>query len=182
MRAARRPPASPLAWPRRRRRRSRRVGEAAGFLARPAAGEAPPFWKRKTLAEMSREEWESLCDGCARCCLIKLEDADSGEILFTNVACRLLHPGTCRCTDYPDRKRRVPDCVQLSPETIGSLAWLPATCGYRLVHEGKALYWWHPLVSGDPNTVHEAGISVRGRVVSEDDARDPEAHVVEWAK
>jgi uncharacterized cysteine cluster protein YcgN (CxxCxxCC family) len=122
-----------------------------------------PFWKRKKLKEMSREEWESLCDGCARCCLVKLEDEDTGRIHFTSAACKLLDGKTCRCTDYRNRNRRVPDCVRLTPENVGTLSWLPRTCAYRLLAEGKDLAWWHPLVSGRAETVREAGISVAGR-------------------
>ena len=121
-----------------------------------------PFWRVKRLEEMTGAEWESLCDGCGRCCLNKLEDEDTGEIAWTDVACRLLDGETCRCRDYANRQALVPDCIPLNPETVRSLTWLPPTCGYRLVEEGHDLYWWHPLVSGDPETVHEAGISVRG--------------------
>ena len=139
-----------------------------------------PFWRRKTLAEMTRSEWESLCDGCAKCCLDKLQDDDTGEISYTEVACRLLDLGTCRCTDYANRKRFVPDCVVLTPRTVARLSWLPSSCAYRLVSEGKDLEWWHPLVSGDPETVHRAGVSVRGRAVPEALAGDLEDHVVHW--
>jgi len=141
-----------------------------------------PFWETKTLDQMTAQEWESLCDGCARCCLNKLEDWDSGEIYWTNVACRLLDDGTCRCRDYENRTETVPDCIPLDPEAIRELTWLPPTCGYRLVGEGKPLYWWHPLVSGDPETVHQAGISVRGRTVSEDglELEDLEKFLVAW--
>ena len=139
-----------------------------------------PFWRRKTLAEMTRGEWESLCDGCAKCCLDKLQDEDTGEISYTEVACRLLDLGTCRCTDYANRKRFVPDCVVLTARTVTRLTWLPSTCAYRLISEGKDLEWWHPLVSGDPETVHRAGISVRGRAVPEALAGDLEDHVVRW--
>ena len=139
-----------------------------------------PFWRRKTLAEMTRGEWESLCDGCAKCCLDKLQDDDTGEISYTEVACRLLDLGTCRCTDYANRKRFVPDCVVLTARTVTRLTWLPSTCAYRLISEGKDLEWWHPLVSGDPETVHRAGISVRGRAVPEALAGDLEDHVVRW--
>lgn len=142
-----------------------------------------PFWKRKTLAELSREEWESLCDGCGKCCLVKLQDPDTDEIAYTDVACKLLDGATCRCRDYARRKRRVPDCVVLTPAVVADLSWMPSTCAYRLLKEGKDLAWWHPLVSGDPATVHEAGISVRGRVISEvlvADAELPE-HVVDWS-
>ena len=139
-----------------------------------------PFWRRKTLAEMTRGEWESLCDGCAKCCLDKLQDDDTGEISYTEVACRLLDLGTCRCTDYANRKRFVPDCVILTPRTVARLTWLPSTCAYRLISEGKDLEWWHPLVSGDPETVHRAGVSVRGRAVPETVAGDLEDHIVHW--
>ncbi len=139
-----------------------------------------PFWRRKTLAEMTRSEWESLCDGCAKCCLDKLQDDDTGEISYTEVACRLLDLGTCRCTDYSNRTRFVPDCVVLTPRTVARLTWLPSSCAYRLISEGKDLEWWHPLVSGDPETVHRAGVSVRGRAVPEAVAGDLEDHVVHW--
>lgn len=140
----------------------------------------PPFWKTKRLDQMTAAEWESLCDGCARCCLIKLEDSETGEIAYTNIACRLLDPGTCRCTDYVNRRRRVPDCIQLDAGNVAAFGWMPSTCAYRLIAEGKDLAWWHPLVSGDPETVHRAGISVRGRVVGESRAGDPEDHIVAW--
>ena len=139
-----------------------------------------PFWRRKTLAEMTRSEWESLCDGCAKCCLDKLQDDDTGEISYTEVACRLLDLGTCRCTDYANRKRFVPDCVVLTPRTVARLTWLPSSCAYRLISEGRDLEWWHPLVSGDPETVHRAGVSVRGRAVPEAVAGDLEDHIVHW--
>ncbi len=139
-----------------------------------------PFWKTKPLAEMSPAEWESLCDGCGRCCLHKLEDEDTGEIAQTNVACRLLDTQACRCTRYDERKRLVPDCQILTPDNVGALRWMPRSCAYRLLAEGKELAWWHPLVSGDPDTVLRAGISVRGRVVSERDADDLFDHVVDW--
>lgn len=144
--------------------------------------EAEPFWKSKSLGEMSREEWESLCDGCGRCCLNKLEDDETGEILWTNLACRLLDLGSCRCGDYENRFSRVPDCVGLTPERIGSLPWLPESCAYRLIAEGKDLFDWHPLVSGNPESVHEAGVSVRGKAIPEEGltAEDYEDHLVEW--
>ena len=133
-----------------------------------------PFWKTKTLEAMSATEWESLCDGCGKCCMSKLEDEDTGEIHWTSVACRLFDEGSCRCRNYPDRLSLVDDCVGLTPQNVTTLSWLPSTCAYRLVAEGRDLYWWHRLVSGDPNTVHAAGISMRGRVVaSESDLEDP---------
>lgn len=140
-----------------------------------------PFWKLKSLGEMTRKEWESLCDGCGRCCLLKLEDVDTGHIDFTNVACRLLDLGSCQCTRYRERKRYVPDCVVLTADNVEQISWMPATCAYRLISEGRDLYWWHPLVSGSPETVHNAGVSVRGRVISEKRAGDLEDHIVDWS-
>lgn len=132
------------------------------------------FWKTKTLAEMSPEEWEQLCDGCGRCCLVKLEDVDTGELHYTDVVCSLLDLGICRCTDYENRSERVPDCVRLTPQSISDLDWMPPTCAYRLINENKDLQWWHPLVSGTTASVREAGISVLGRVISEDYVADDE--------
>jgi uncharacterized cysteine cluster protein YcgN (CxxCxxCC family) len=131
-----------------------------------------PFWKTKTLLEMSAEEWESLCDGCGRCCLVKLEDEDTGRYYFTDVACKLFDGETCRCSDYQNRAARVPDCVKLDAENVGSLGWLPRTCAYRLIDEGRNLPWWHPLVSGSPETVVAAGISMRGWTVPETEVHD----------
>ena len=133
-----------------------------------------PFWRVKTLEEMTDAEWESLCDGCARCCLNKLEDEDTGRVVYTDIACSLLDGEGCRCRDYPNRQATVPDCLQLTPEMVAELAWLPPTCGYRLVRDGEDLYWWHPLVSGDPESVHTAGVSVRRQTVSELALKEPE--------
>ena len=140
----------------------------------------PPFWKTKTHAQMSPAEWESLCDGCGRCCLHKLRDEDSGEIAWTNVACRLLDGQTCQCRDYAQRRRRVPDCVQLTPKSLADIDWLPPSCAYRRVKEGRGRAAWHPLVSGDPDSVHAAGVSVRGRVIDERYAGSLEYHVTDW--
>lgn len=148
------------------------------------AAAATPFWRRKSLAEMTDGEWESLCDGCARCCLVKLQDGVDGSTEYTDVACRLLDCETCRCTDYANRRAAVPDCVVLTADTIGALGWMPSTCAYRLLAEGKDLPWWHPLVSGDPDTVHRAGISVRHRVLSEAELDEDalEDRIVDWPR
>ena len=126
-----------------------------------------PFWQHKRLDEMSRTEWESLCDGCGLCCLQKLEDEDDGSIHYTDVACRLLDRRSCRCTDYAHRRERVPDCVTLTPANLATIRWLPATCAYRLLDEGKPLPAWHHLVCGDRAEVHRRGISRAGRMRSE---------------
>lgn len=157
---------------------------ASASAPRPETTDTP-FWKARSLEEMTTEEWESLCDGCGKCCLHKLQDEDDedgtpGEIHHTNVACRLLDLGSCQCSDYANRWDFVPDCVQLFPQFIPTARWLPPTCAYRLISEGKDLLWWHPLVSGDSETVHEAGISVRGRSVSERKADIIEHHIVDW--
>lgn len=131
---------------------------------KPAITPKPPFWRAKPLEAMTRAEWESLCDGCGRCCLIKLEDEDTAEIHHTDIACALFDAGSCRCRDYVNRSQKVPDCVTLTPEAVRTLSWLPPSCAYRLVAEGRDLYDWHHLKSGSRDTVHAAGISVRGRV------------------
>ncbi|WP_341862274.1 YcgN family cysteine cluster protein [Gymnodinialimonas sp. 57CJ19] len=126
------------------------------------------FWDRVPPSKMTAEEWEALCDGCGKCCLNKLEDEDTQEVALTRVACRLLDDQTCLCGQYEIRKTLVPECIQLTPGTMKDVAYfMPATCAYRLVHEGKSLNWWHPLISGDPETVHQAGVSVRGITVPE---------------
>lgn len=141
-----------------------------------------PFWRRKALADMTRDEWESLCDGCGRCCLIKLEDADNGDIFYTDVTCRLLDHGSCRCTSYALRSTLVPDCVSLDPANVHELGWMPSTCAYRLLAEGKDLPPWHPLVTGNPDSVHDAGISVRGKVLSEEGVAEDDLveRMVDW--
>ncbi len=142
----------------------------------------PPFWKRKKLAEMSRQEWESLCDGCGRCCLVKLEDEDTGEILTTSVVCALYDTERGGCSDYANRHAHMPDCIGLTPQNVGTIRWLPATCAYRLLYEGRDLPSWHPLRSGDPDTVREAGISILDEVISETgvEIEDLPAYIREW--
>lgn len=137
------------------------------------------FWEEKPLAALDRVEWESLCDGCGKCCLHKLEDEETGEVFPTNVACRLLDRKNARCRDYGNRRAFVPDCVQLTPAKLAALEWLPSTCAYRLVAEGKPLRAWHHLISGSRETVHAAGMSTRGWTVSEDEAGELEFHLVD---
>ncbi|MBT8078396.1 MAG: YcgN family cysteine cluster protein [Gammaproteobacteria bacterium] len=130
------------------------------------------FWKRKSLREMSRDEWESLCDGCALCCLHKLENEETGEVFFTDIACKLLDTESCRCTDYSARAKRVADCLVLSVDDPETFEWLPGTCAYRRLANGDDLPEWHPLITGDSDSVHAAGISVKGRVRSERDTNE----------
>lgn len=142
------------------------------------------FWEEKTLAELDQTEWEALCDGCARCCMIKLEDEDQGTIYYTSLVCHLLDIERCRCTRYPQRHELVADCIEFGPELVESLRWLPKTCAYRRVAEGLPLLPWHPLISGRADSVHEAGISVRDRVipvqmVHEEDLQE---HIVDWVE
>jgi uncharacterized protein len=142
------------------------------------------FWREKSLTEMTTAEWESLCDGCAQCCRLKLEDADTGDIAVTSVVCRLLDIDSCRCRHYDARHRRVPDCIRFDAELAGRLTWLPETCAYRLLAHGQELPVWHPLRTGDPGSVHRAGMSVRHRVLPEDAvaADDLEFHVLHWVE
>ncbi len=143
-----------------------------------------PFWQVKTLKEMSRDEWESLCDGCARCCLQKLQDEETDDVYYTELVCHYLEQENCRCTIYETRNTKVPNCVWLKPEDVPEFFWLPNTCAYRLISEGKDLPEWHPLVSGTTGTVHLAGISVKDRVIP--DTRVPEEdweeHVINWVE
>ncbi|MGF1639793.1 MAG: YcgN family cysteine cluster protein [Rhodospirillales bacterium] len=140
-----------------------------------------PFWQHKRLAEMTRDEWEALCDGCGKCCLEKLEDVATGEIIHTDVACRLLDVHSCRCSRYATRHRWVANCETLDAVNVHRFHWLPSSCAYRLLAEGRELPWWHPLVSGDPDLVHVVGASVRGRAVPEKRAGPLEHHIVTWS-
>jgi uncharacterized protein len=142
----------------------------------------PRFWERYPLTQLNRTEWESVCDGCGKCCLNKLEDEDTGEVALTRIACRLLDNETCRCAQYPIRHQFVPECIVLTPKTLAdNMYWLPQTCGYRLLHEGRPLYDWHPLISGDPDSVHRAGVSVQGMTIPEFEVHedDWEDHIIE---
>ena len=154
----------------------------SGKAPAPSGGEVSPFWK-KPLSELSQGEWEALCDGCGKCCLVKLEDEDTFEIHYTNIVCTLFDGNTCQCRDYEKRQAKVPDCIALSMKNVHELSWLPATCAYRVRAEGRDLAWWHPLISGSSETVHEAGISVKGRAgPSEDDVEleDYPDFIVKW--
>lgn len=140
------------------------------------------YWDDKPLSEMTTTEWEALCDGCGRCCLMKLEDEDSGDIYTSDVHCLLLDGTSCRCTDYEHRHEKVKDCIKLTPENVMTITWIPKTCAYRRIAEGKGLAWWHPLISGDPQTVIDAGVSISGRTVAEDSIApgEWEEHVADW--
>lgn len=140
-----------------------------------------PFWQTVKLADMTAAQWEALCDGCAKCCLVKLQDEDSGEIVFTDIVCNLLDQQSCRCTHYEERTKLVPDCVKLSKDNLDKIDFMPPSCAYRLLHEGKDLPQWHPLVSGHADSVVEAGMSVKGRVIAEMTFDgDSEDRVVDW--
>jgi len=138
------------------------------------------FWKGKALTDFTSEEWETLCDGCGQCCLYKLEDEDSGDLYLTNVVCRFLDPQTCRCQVYDERRTAVPTCVKLTPQNVTTLTWIPPTCAYKLLAEGKPLPAWHPLISGTAESVHTSGNTVRGRTISESgvDLNDLENFVI----
>jgi uncharacterized cysteine cluster protein YcgN (CxxCxxCC family) len=127
----------------------------------------PPFWKTKNMAEMSHDEWESLCDGCGKCCCIRLEDEDTGQVYITDVACKLFNPATCQCGDYANRSAKVPDCVTLTPVNVDQLHWMPQTCAYRLIAQGEDLPEYHHLKTGSRDSIHAAGMSVQDDVTSE---------------
>lgn len=172
-------------------RRRRRTAKLAAKRKRDAAaeagagpgvwvsdGEPKPFWETKRLQDMSPAEWDSLCDGCGQCCLNKIEDEDTGKIFLTRLACSLLDIGSCRCKDYENRFARMPDCLSIDMKAVKKLRWLPESCAYRRLHEGRGLAWWHPLVSGDPESVHQAGVSVRSWARS--DKGIPESEIARY--
>ena len=138
------------------------------------------FWRQKNLAEMTTAEWESLCDYCGKCCLNKLEDEETGELYFTNVACNLIDLESCHCTRYDERCTLVPDCLDLKQHDFTAFNWMPATCAYKLLAEGKDLPTWHPLISGNADSVHDAGVSVRSYAMKESEVDDLEDHIIEW--
>lgn len=142
------------------------------------------FWKNKSLSDMTKHEWESLCDGCGKCCVIKLEDEDDGTVHYTDIGCKQLDQKTCRCIDYKNRKALVPDCILLTPDSLESLSWMPTTCAYRLLHEGKDLPLWHPLVTGDPESTHKAGQSVKDKIFKEGTIAEEDypSHIKDWNK
>ena len=142
--------------------------------------DAEPFWQAKRLDQMTEAEWESLCDGCGRCCLHKLRDEDTGALSYTNVACRLLDTKSCQCSNYAHRRDFVPDCMSLTAQMIAELDWLPPSCAYRRLAEGRGLALWHPLITGDKTSPQAAGVSVAGRVISEEHAGDLAYHLVDW--
>jgi uncharacterized cysteine cluster protein YcgN (CxxCxxCC family) len=142
------------------------------------------WWQTKALAELDPQQWEALCDGCAKCCLHKLEDEDDGEVFYTRVRCRYLDEKSCRCSDYPNRSVLVPNCIRLEPGNVRELDWLPSTCAYRLRARGEPLADWHPLVSGRADSVHRAGVSIRGRSISDEYVHPDgfEEHIIHWVE
>ena len=149
-------------------------------IARP--GLTPRFWETKRLTDLSPDEWEALCDGCGKCCMNKLEDEETGEVVLTRVSCRLFDDGSCRCSQYEIRHQFVPECIVMSPKTLPqNLYWMPETCAYKLLWNGNALPDWHPLLTGDPDSVHDAGVSMQGVTIPEFevDEDDWEDHIIE---
>ena len=151
------------------------------FMQQSEPVQNAPFWQVKSLQQMTMTEWESLCDGCGKCCLNKLIDEDTEELVFTNVACNLLNTKTCQCSDYGNRFKKEPDCLQITHDKIAEFNWLPSTCAYRLLAEGQSLPEWHPLITGSRSAMHQAGQSVRGKVVHEAYAGDWADHIITWA-
>lgn len=139
-----------------------------------------PWWESKSLHEMSREEWEDICDHCGKCCLHKLEDEEDGTIYYTDIACSLVDPASCYCTDYQNRQIRVPDCLRLTIDNLDQIQWMPPSCSYRVLKEGRSLPKWHHLITGDKNSIHIMGKSIKGRYIDESKVTDYEEHVVEW--
>lgn len=141
-----------------------------------------PFWEEKSLEQLNDKEWEALCDGCGRCCLIKLEDEDTGEIFTSDVHCNLFDSATCACGDYKNRQAKVPDCIKLTPQNVTELKWIPTTCAYRRIAEGKGLAWWHPLVCGNTEEIEKVGVSVYGRTFAEQDIKPEQwvEHAADW--
>ena len=138
------------------------------------------FWETKALEEMTSAEWESLCDRCGKCCLVKLEDEDTGEIALTKVVCKLMNTDSCLCSNYQNRCSLVPDCLDLRQHEFAEFRWLPSTCAYRLLADGKPLPAWHPLLTGSQDSVKNAGISIHGYAIQESAVVDPEDHIIEW--
>ncbi|CAA6801662.1 MAG: conserved protein of unknown function; putative YcgN protein [uncultured Thiotrichaceae bacterium] len=138
------------------------------------------WWEEKRLSALSREEWESLCDHCGKCCLLKLEDEDTGDVYYTDVACSLVDAKSCHCGNYSERETLVPDCLKLTPDNLEQLAWMPLSCAYRRIMEGRGLPEWHHLVCGSKDEIHRQGLSIKGRYVDENEVRDIQEHIVEW--
>ena len=161
---------------------ARRLGYSDQMARQDPTMMRPKFWESVPLDKMSKAEWEALCDGCGKCCLNKIEDPDTGEVALTDLACRLFDDATCRCSQYDIRKSLVPECIQMKPSNIALHSyWLPSTCAYKRLHEGKGLPNWHPLLTGDPGSVHDAGVSVMGQTVPEYEVADDdwEDHIIE---
>ena len=148
------------------------------------ASEQPSFWETTALADMSQQQWESLCDSCGKCCLHKLEDEDSGEILYTSVICQYLQQDSCQCSVYANRQKYLPDCVVLKPDNLADLHWMPDTCAYRLLYEGKSLPAWHPLLTGNRQLMAESGNSITGKVISDEHVHEDglEEFIIRWVQ
>ncbi len=140
------------------------------------------WWDKKRLSELTQSEWEQLCDHCGKCCLLKLEDEESGDVYYTDVACKLMNANDCTCSQYAERQKLVPDCLKLTKENLEQISWMPLSCAYRRIMEGRGLPVWHHLVCGDKSEVHRQGYSVVGKFVYEDDvdSADIEERIVEW--